>query len=87
MKPSAASDCTKSSIVSATVAGLPMNDCRPVTSMISSRMREPLGLGELPPLARRSASGSRCMRTLARPWATVFSPTTGSTSGSGPSGS
>ena len=86
MNPSLASDWTKSLIVSATVAGEPMNDCRPVTSMISSRIDRFSGLRPGPPLAAM-ASGSRYIRTLARPRAMVFSPGSGSTSGSGPSGS
>jgi hypothetical protein len=38
MKPSAASFCTNRSISAATWAGVPMNDCLPLTSMIRSRM-------------------------------------------------
>ena len=37
--------------------GEPMKICRPVTSMISSRMRQFFGLGELPPLAGRWPAG------------------------------
>ena len=63
-----------------------MKFCRPVTSMISSRLVSFSASAR----ARHSlavASGSRYIRTLARPRAMVFSPTTGSTVGSGPSGS
>ena len=57
-----------------------------MTSTISSRVVR----FSASALARHSlaiAIGSRNMRTLARPREMVFSPTTGSTSGSGPSGS
>ena len=63
-----------------------MKFCRPVTSMMSSRVVR----FSASALARHSlavAIGSRCIRTLARPRAMVFSPTIGSTVGSGPSGS
>ena len=73
-------------LVAAMVCGVPTNDCRPVTSMISSRMDS----FSASALARHSlavAIGSRYIRTLARPREMVFSPTSGSTSGSGPSGS
>ena len=86
MNPSLASACTKSLIVAATVAGEPMNDCRPVTSMISSRS-DRRSAAAFSRHCRAVATGSRCMRTLARPRAMVFSPGSGSISGSGPSGS
>ena len=57
-----------------------------VTSMISSRMESFSAEARL----RHSlavAKGSRYMRTLARPRAMVCSPTNGSISGNGPSGS
>ena len=57
--------------------GVPMNDCRPVTSMISSRIDRFLASASSRH-SRAVASGSRCIRTLARPRAMVFSPTTGS---------
>ena len=63
-----------------------MKDCRPVTSMISSRVLSRLA-SAISRHSRAVASGSRYMRTLARPRATVCSPTSGSTAGSGPSGS
>ena len=86
MKPSLASAWTRVLIAPATVAGAPTNVCRPVTSMISSRIER------FPASARArhcaaTASGSRYIRTLARPRAMVFSPGSGSMSGSGPSGS
>jgi hypothetical protein len=86
MKPSLASDCTRSVICAATVAALPMKSCRLLVSIISSRMDNPVASARSrQPFA--TAIGSRFIRTLARPLATVCSPTSGSTSGSGPSGS
>ena len=73
--------------LAATVAGAPTNDCRPVTSTISSRIDRLLRLRPSRATARAVASGSRYIRTLARPWAMVFSPGSGSMPGSGPSGS
>ena len=73
-------------ICSATVAGEPMNDWRPVTSMISSRI-DSFSASAFARHCAAVAIGSRCIRTLARPRETVFSPGSGSTSGSGPSGS
>ena len=70
----------------AMVAGEPTNVWRPVTSMISSRIDSFSAVA----LARHCAavaSGSRYIRTLARPRAIVCSPGSGSMSGSGPSGS
>ena len=61
-----------------------MNDWRPVTSMIRSRMLSPLASAR----ARYSAAvfiGSACMR--ARPWMIDVELTSGSMSGSGPSAS
>ncbi len=59
MKPSVASAWTSSLIVVATVSGEPMNDCRPVTSMISSRADR----FSASALARHSpASGDRVRR-------------------------
>ena len=66
-------------------ARAPAKDCLPVTSMISSRIDRPSACA----LARHCAavaSGSRYIRTLARQRAMVFSPGSGSKSGSGPSG-
>ena len=63
-----------------------MNDWRPVTSMISSRI-DRFPASALARHSRAVAIGSRCMRTLARPRAIVCSPGSGSISGSGPSGS
>ena len=50
---------------------------RPVISMTSSRMDSFLASASSRH-SRAVASGSRYIRTLARPWAMVFSPTTGS---------
>ena len=86
MNPSLASAWTYSSMVAATVSGVPMKFCRPVTSMITSRSERPLAAAS----SRHCcavAIGSVYIRTLARPRAMVFSPTTGSIAGSGPSGS
>ena len=84
MKPSLASAWTYSSMVAATVSGVPMKFCRPVTSMITSRSERPFGRGELPPLGWRRRSDRVCIRTLARPRAMVFSPTSGSIVGQRP---
>ena len=86
MNPSLASAWTKLLIVSATVAGVPTNDCRPVTSTISSRI-DSFCASAFARHCAAVASGSRYIRTLARPRAMVFSPGSGSISGSGPSGS
>ncbi len=86
MNPSHASEATRSTIWSATVAALPTKVCRLPSSTTSSRIDSPLA-SACSRHSRATASGSRFIRTLARPLATVFSPTTGSTSGSGPSGS
>jgi hypothetical protein len=68
MKPSLASAWTSSLIVVATVSGEPMNDCRPVTSMISSRIDRFSASALRPPLVRPARPGPwyNC-RTLARP--------------------
>ena len=84
MTPSAASVWTNSSIRSATWVGVPMNDWRPVTSMIRSRIERSLASARW----RQSAavfSGSGYIR--ARPWMIDVADTSGSTSGSGPSAS
>ena len=55
-------------MAAATAAGVPTNDCRPVISMTSSRSDRFLASAS----ARHSfamATGSRYIRTLARPWA------------------
>ena len=70
----------------ATVAGDPMNVWRLVTSMIRSRM-DSFSASAFARHWAAVAIGSRYMRTLARPRAIVCSPSSGSTSGSGPSGS
>ena len=63
-----------------------MNVCRPVTSMTTSR-RDRFRSAARARHWAAMASGSRYIRTLARPREIVFSPSSGSTSGSGPSGS
>ena len=68
MKPSAASACTSSLIVVATVSAEPTNDCRPVTSMITSRAdRFPASARARHSAASATGSLANC-RTLARPW-------------------
>lgn len=86
MKPSAASACTSVLIDSAIVAADPTKVWSAVALMISSRIDRFLARASSRH-CRAVASGSRNCRTLARPRAMVFSPTRGSTSGSGPSGS
>ena len=54
-----------------------MNVWRPVTSMISSRMDSFSGLRPAPATRAAVASGSRYIRTLARPRAIVCSPSVG----------
>jgi hypothetical protein len=72
MNPSLASACTSVLICPATVAGDPMNVCRPVTSMISSRI-DSFPASALARHCEATASGSEYIRTLARPRAMVFS--------------
>jgi hypothetical protein len=72
-------------IVVATVSAEPTNDCRPVTSMTTSRAdRFPASARARHSAASATGSLANC-RTLARPWEIRVSLTTGSKEGRGPS--
>ena len=69
----------------ATVSAEPMNDCRPVTSMTTSRAdRFPASARARHSAASATGSLANC-RTLARPLEIRLSLTTGSKAGRGPS--
>ncbi len=67
--------CTKSSRSSATCAGVPMNDCRPVTSITRSRMPSCFDSATRA-TSPRSPAGSGNIR--ARPWMIDVDDTSGS---------
>ena len=85
MNPSQTRSSTKRSILSAMVRAEPTKDCRALTSIMSWRMDRCFSAASSRHVAA-VPSGSLFIRTDARPGAMV-SPTAGSTSGRGPSGS